>query len=162
MTTPKNELEILFPHNPITLNGEKFNIQPFKFGKWPEVIKKATKIVTIIIETYQNYGEAALEITVDPESNKFKLSPEALQLVLKLLTTGGEEVLDILAISIDRPRQWVNDLDGDEGVQLLAGTYLVNRDFFSERVLPQFLKMSERLLKVKSQATLEDQSPGEK
>jgi hypothetical protein len=136
MTESKDELSILFPFNDIELGGEKINLRPFPFGKWPEVILKAAGTVNIVLGFLQAHGESALDVSFD-EGN-FRVSPQAFELLLRLIRDGGDNLYDILAISARKPRAWVDGLEGEDGLQLLVGTYLVNKDFFVKQVAPLF------------------------
>lgn len=138
MKQEKDELNILFPVNEMDLAGEKINLRPFVFGKWTEVIKKSADIVKIVLDAINKDGEAVLDVSLTKED--FKVSPQAYELLFKLINEGGENIYDILAISARKTREWVNNLEGEDGINLLIGTFAVNKDFFSKRVLPLFPK----------------------
>ncbi|EGO65613.1 DUF6631 family protein [Acetonema longum] len=136
MATEMNELDVLFPNHKVILAGEEIQLRPFPFGAWPEVIAKAAGIVQIVIDAYQEHGRQAFDVSLDQDN--FHMGASTFQLMVRLFSEGGDNLLDILAICANKPRAWVDALDGDDGLTLLAGTLMVNRDFFSRRVLPKF------------------------
>lgn len=132
----KNDLNTLLPYNEIELGGEKMNLRPFLFGKWPEVISKAANIVNIVLDAVRENGDNVLDVSLDV--NNFRVSPAAFDLLLKLISEGGDNLYDILAISARKPRSWVDELEAEDGMKLLVGTFVVNKDFFTNRVAPLF------------------------
>lgn len=134
----KNDMDTLLPFNEMELGGEKINLRPFLFGKWPEVISKAANIVNIVLDAVRENGENAFDVSLDIDN--FRVSPAAFSLLLKLISEGGDNLYDILAISARQPREWVDQLEGEDGIKLLAGTFAVNKDFFTNRVAPLFPK----------------------
>lgn len=151
MKPDKDELAILFPLNNLEVGGEKMNLRPFPFGKWQEVILKAAGIINIVLDTVREHGEAVLDVSLD--LNDFRVSPQAFDMLLKLIAEGGDNLYDILAISARKPRSWVDELEGADGIKLLAGTYLVNKDFFVNQVAPLFPKSLEAETTEKSRET---------
>lgn len=139
MEQEKNEMEILFPFNEVELAGEKINLRPFVFGKWPEVISKAAGIVNIILDAIQKYGDKVLDVSL--KKDNFRISPQAYELLFKLIDEGGNNLYDILAISARKEREWVDNLEGEDGIKLLVGTFVVNKDFFIKKVAPQLQSM---------------------
>lgn len=136
MNKEKSELEILFPNNEIELAGEKMNLRPFVFGKWPIVISKAAGIISIVLDAVHEHGEEVLDVSL--KKDNFRVSPQAYDLFFKLIDQGGDNLYDILAISARKDREWVDNLEGEDGVNLLIGTFLINKDFFLNRVIPMF------------------------
>ncbi len=138
----KSELEMLWPEsNKLTLAGETVSIRPFPFGKWPEILKRTAGLIEIILEDYRKHGDAVFSITT--QGDKFNIAPEAFQTFMRLITEGSGHIFDILAIGAGKPREWVENLDVDEGIVLLASTFMVNKDFFTEHVLPKFRTITE-------------------
>lgn len=152
----QDELNILFPVNEMEVGGEKLNLRPFLFGKWPEVINKAAGIINIVLDAIREGGEAVLDVSLEPED--FRVAPEAFDLFLRLISEGGDNLYDILAISARKPRDWVDELEAEDGIKLLAGTFAVNKDFFTKRVAPMFpKKLKENLTEISPEIL-----PGEK
>jgi hypothetical protein len=154
MEQDTNELAVLFPTNEMTLAGEVINLRPFPFGKWGEVILKATGIVQIVLEEMEKHGNAAFDVSL--KKGNFRVSPEAYELLVRLLDKGPDNIYDILAISARKPREWVDALEGEDGIKLLVGTFMVNKDFFTKSVAPLFPKTPEK------DEPEQTDSPGEK
>ena len=49
---------------------------------------------------------------------------------------NSDTVLELVALLVNKPRDWVDDLGVDELVQLFGAIVEVNLDFFTQRVLP--------------------------
>jgi len=147
MKEKQDELNVLFPVNFDVIGGEKINLRPFMFGKWPEVIAKSVGLVKSFMQVLNENGEEVLDIDISAEglSAKTKL----FSLVTDLITQGGDDIYNILAISARKDRAWVDELEGEDGIKLLLGTIQVNKDFFIERVVPmlkmQKLKMMQKV-----------------
>lgn len=156
MKQEKEELAVLFPFNEMELAGEKINLRPFVFGKWIEVITKATDIVSIVLDAVREQGPEVLDVSLDKEN--FRVPPQAFNLFIRLIDEGSNNLYDILAISARKTPEWVRDLEGEDGFKLLVGTYLVNKDFFSKQVAPLFPKLTES----KDEKTTAKVSPGVK
>lgn len=113
-----NQLEILFPTGKeITIRELVYIIKPFKLGQIPKVLKSINPIINL-------FGQL-----VGQERNK-------LEVITGILTNGGENILELIGLATNQPMEWVNDLELDEGIELLTGILEVNSDFFIKRVLP--------------------------
>jgi hypothetical protein len=64
---------------------------------------------------------------------------------LALLTEHGDAILDALAITARRPREWVEALSLDDAVQLATALFEVNVDFFVQRVVPAIQSAAARI-----------------
>lgn len=60
---------------------------------------------------------------------------------LRMLGEHGDTVLVALAIAIDRPPAWVEQLDAGEALLLITQVIEINADFFTHQVLPQFNRL---------------------
>ncbi|AJQ26918.1 hypothetical protein [Pelosinus fermentans] len=151
MKQEKESLDILFPLNFDDIGGEKINLRPFVFGKWPEVIAKSVSIVKTFLKVLSERGEETLDINLSDAG--IEASADLFTVVSEIVMEGGEELYDILAISARKDRAWVNELEGEDGIKLLIGTIAVNKDFFTKKVAP----MLKTVMKSRKTAEL----PGE-
>ncbi|MDO3524993.1 hypothetical protein Q3P09_24690, partial [Ralstonia pseudosolanacearum] len=54
-----------------------------------------------------------------------------------LFIEHGDDLLQAVAIAVDKPRAWVDALAADEAILLAAKVVEVNADFFTRTVLPR-------------------------
>ena len=44
--------------------------------------------------------------------------------------------MQLMMIGTKKPREWVEDLEMDQGVEVITAVFEVNADFFTQKVLP--------------------------
>jgi len=120
------ELNDLFPEGrrvEVRQRGSKeadvFIIRPFTIGQLPRVLGAIRALL-----------EAG---SVDAEGNVN---------LLDAFTFGAEYAIDLVGIATGMPREYFDNLDLDQGVELLAAVVEVNADFFKQRVQP---RLTEKL-----------------
>lgn len=114
-----NELNLLFPAGKqISIRDENLTIKPFKFGELPKVFKCIEPLTA-----------SMAKMVADRNT-----SPQAIAM---LLSEGGDSVLDLMVIGAKKDRTWIDDLEIDEGVEVLTSIFEVNADFFIQKVLPK-------------------------
>lgn len=120
MTT---ELAKLFPTGQtLTIKDVTVNITPFRLGELPRVFKVVEPITKLVMEVIGSEAHQMESLT-------------------KIMVQGGDNVLDLLAIGTRQPRSWIDTLEMDEGVQLIAAVLEVNASFFVQKVLPLLNKV---------------------
>lgn len=102
---------------PVTLAGETFQIKQFPFG---QVHLVSAKLLPI-------FGAFQMQ-----EGQSIELG--------ELMASGGESLMDVLAMAIDRPREFLDTIDYDEGKELLAAVLKANAAL-AKKALPDLLKM---------------------
>lgn len=107
-----NDLEQLIPQAvEITLAGEAVAIKPLKVGQMPAFLRAITPVM-------QQLGGDGIDW-------------------LSLFGEHGDELLTAVSIAIGKPRAWVDALDADEAILLVAKVIEVNADFFTRTVMPR-------------------------
>lgn len=130
------EIKILFPGKELNLStGEQLIIKPFTFGQLPKALSLASKISFILAEMY-NEG-------------KFEDKKKISQNLMQVLSQGGEDLIQLIALGVDKPREWFDGLPGDDGINVMVAFLEVNIDFFTQRMMPQLLAQVEKLPKPK-------------
>jgi hypothetical protein len=123
------EMNDLFPKTDhVEINGEVLEVKPFKFGQLPVVLKNV-KNVYGVVQHYMEKGEIN--------------SPEAL---IGILAEGGDELMNLLALAVNRDKAIFDDMDMDVGAQLLLKVVEQNMSFFVERILPMVGESSKDLV----------------
>jgi len=113
-----NELEQLFPTGKtISINDENLTIKPFKFGELPKVFKAIGPMTSTLGNLLQNRDASFAAIA-------------------GLITDGGDSIIDLMVVGSRKPREWVEELEMDQGVEVLTAIFEVNADFFIRKVLP--------------------------
>jgi hypothetical protein len=119
MTT---ELDKLFPAGQtLTIKETELTITPFKLGELPNVFKVIDPITKLVLDAIGTTGNQMESLS-------------------KIMVLGGDNVLDLLAVGSRQPRAWIDQLELDEGVQLLTAILEVNASFFVQKVLPLLTK----------------------
>jgi hypothetical protein len=128
-STAQQELNVLFPDDgKMTVAGEEITIRPFKFRQIKALLGLAEKFQGRQLPEAFLDGEGKL---VKPEASKFTFGE-----LVKLVNANKEVVTEAIAIAAGKDNNWVDDLDQDVLIKLLALIYKVNVDFFTTQVLP--------------------------
>lgn len=123
-----NELEVLLPQGKqVKIQNANITITPFKFGELPRVFKAIDPISSSLFKVVANGGNQ-------------------MNVISSIIAEGGDNILDLMAIGSRKPREWVDTLEMDEGVELLAAILEVNVSFFVQKVLPQINNRLEAVL----------------
>lgn len=126
------ELNVLFPAKEITIStGEVIKIAPFTFGQLPQALKLASKIGNLL-GTLVKDGKLA---------DKSKMATS----IMFLISEGGEDLLNLLGLGINKDRAWFDTLQGDDGITLTVAFLEVNLDFFTKKMLPQMISAMNTL-----------------
>jgi hypothetical protein len=116
---PVDELDVLFPQKRTwTVNGEEVIIKEFTFGQLPKAIK-LVKGVGGLFAFYQSQGTL-----------------NTAEAIMHIVSEGGEDLIELLAFNLGKPREWFDGVPSDAGVEILVNFMLVNVSFFTSRVIP--------------------------
>lgn len=123
-----SELSTLFPQGKIITVGEKeFTIKPFKLGQLPSVFKC---LEPISAKLFSAISDQSIN---DPAT------------IVNLVAVGGEHIMELIKIGTSETREWVEDLDLDQAVDLFTTIIEVNADFFIHKVLPKLNQQMDRV-----------------
>ncbi|MFZ6655665.1 hypothetical protein [Undibacterium sp. TJN19] len=103
--------------------GETLEIKHFKIGRLPLVLLAVQPISHMLMN---------------------RVPGERLD-VPSMFVTYSADCLQLLAILANRSREWVDELDPDEAVELFGRLLEVNLDFFIAKVLPKMTGTATRL-----------------
>jgi hypothetical protein len=120
-------IEKIFPVGPqkvtITLvDGaeDTVEVREFTIGQLPRVLQ--------LSKTVYGHVSAMGQISQD----------QVTSLMTDLLSTSGDELFEMIGLSINRDRAWFNLVPIDAAIDLLKAFIEVNLSFFVHRVLPKF------------------------
>lgn len=118
-----DELKVLFPEREIKTSLGAVEVAPFKFGQLPKVLAIASK-----------YFEVFATGEVD---------------IITTILQSGEDALDDLAqlafFCTGKEREWLDQLPGDEALDLFFKVFEVNADFFVRGVRQGADKITARI-----------------
>ncbi len=134
MTAPKTKKtkSLLVTPIEVTANGETLRIRPFAFSQLPEV----TARLLPLFSSLESEGET---INLD-----------------RLIVNGGENLFQVLAMAIEKPREWIDELRGEQGYEeaksLIKAVYEANKGLFTKKLMPDLQALMARMeAKVKAQ-----------
>lgn len=117
------QVALLFPQGKeITIKGELFTVKVMGIGKFPRVIKL---LEPILPERKEGEG---LAISYQD-----------------LFFQHSGVVIQVLALAVNKPLEWFDDVAPDEGLELLMTVAEVNVDFFMKRVAEKFGALPDRI-----------------
>lgn len=102
----------------VDLAGESLEIAPLKVGELPAFIRAIRPF--------------AQHLTEDVDW-------------LTLFGERGDDLVQALALSVRRPREWVAARELDEAIRLAEAVFEVNADFFVQRLVPSFTNTLARV-----------------
>lgn len=102
----------------VSLAGETFQIKEIPWGKHHLVSAKLLPV----------FMSAKIQ-----EGQPFDLTD--------ILVAGGEAIMDVLAIAINRPRSFMDEITYDEGKALLSAVMETNKELFAKKVLPDLMRL---------------------
>lgn len=118
------EIQTLFPGKEVTLtSGEVITIKPFTFGQLPKALKIGQKLGTLLADLYK---QGKFEDRANVSSN-----------LMVIIGEGGEDLIELIGLGINKPRAWFDNLQGDDGITLTIAFLEVNIDFFTKKMMPQ-------------------------
>lgn len=141
------ELSILFPERyDLKLGGELLTVTPFKAGSLPRLIPALSKLAGVLAAIdWKKVGFKKSE-TEDHQGNitgtTLEITPETLQAISQICEEGGETFKELMALAVGKTKEWFDQLDLDEGIELAVMVLWVNQDFFEKRLMAVFDKLS--------------------
>jgi len=113
-----SELNVLIPQGKeLNIRDANLTIKPFKFGELPKVFKAIDPISKALFEALSGGGNQ-------------------IEVITGLVANGGDGIIDLMVIGSKQSREWIEDLELDEGIDLFTAIVEVNASFFVQKVLP--------------------------
>ena len=123
-----NDMETLDPTGKeVRAGGEMIKIKPIKLGQLPQaarLIAPISKQIAAASKAFKTQGGLTVADTA--------------ALFVDLLAQSGDDLLAALGFFIGKPREWLDNIETDEGMALFNAVFEVNADFFINRILPMF------------------------
>ena len=120
-----DDLKVIFAGKEVKVGDEVLKLMPMKFGQLPKALQIVQKLGALFM---QHYNDKTLD------------EPGA---IIEITALGGEDLIELVAFGIGKPREWFDTIEADEGMSLVISFIEVNGDFFIKRVLPSLNKNLE-------------------
>lgn len=127
MTDKNKELEILFPTAEIEVAGEKLEVKEYTLK---QQLQHNAKFVPFI---------NALRATLGNSQEDFSLDD-----LMVCLSANYQNVMELVAISINKPVEFVESLGNQDGEALLIIWWGVNSDFFTRKAVQPLVEKSAK------------------
>ena len=119
----KNELQILFPTAELTIGGEKIEIKEYTLKQH---LQHNAKFVPFI---------ASLRATLGNNQEDFNLDA-----LMMCLSDNYQAVIELVALSINKPTDYIANLNARDGEDLLMAWWCVNSDFFTRKAIAPLME----------------------
>ena len=130
--TENKELEILFPTAELTIAGEKIEVKEYTLK---QQLQHNAKFVPFIVSLRQTLGKSKGDFDLDE--------------LMECLSANYQDVVELVALSISKPAEFIENLNAREGEDLLMAWWCVNSDFFTRKAIaPIMERMATQNLKM--------------
>jgi hypothetical protein len=130
----QGNLETLAPTTREVVVGERtITIRPVTLGKLPKLLATVEPIIGALVGSTSASSPQAGQGAGDPDYLDVNLGELDL---LRLYIAHGQRINDALPIVTDLTPAEVDKLELDKALELFKAMFEVNRDFFTQRVLP--------------------------
>jgi hypothetical protein len=127
MTDKNKELEILFPTAEIEVAGEKLEVKEYTLKQQLQYNAKFMPFIN------------ALRATLGNSQEDFSLDD-----LMVCLSANYQNVMELVAISINKPVEFVENLGNQDGEALLIIWWGVNSDFFTRKAVQPLVEKSAK------------------
>lgn len=103
----------------------KVFVRPLPFKRWPVVSRHIANIIAALPERDIDFSSPGVLAAV----------------IIDLLGAAHDDVMGILTLATDKPAEFFDEIDLDEGVQVIKSVVEVNKDFFVQKVLPLLVEL---------------------
>ena len=121
-----DDLKVLAPQETVSTKLGGVVVKPFKFTQFPRVIE--------ILSGFSS------SINID--------NLEAGDIVNLLMRNQGEDLFELLCMASGKDKEWLDELEADEGIELLMKVVEQNMDFFNKKLIPSIAKFSQTVTSV--------------
>jgi hypothetical protein len=115
-----DDLSILNPGTEIVVKGETLKITPFKFGQFAKVAKLVGIIKPLV----------GKHLSVDQETKQVLID------FPNLIADCGESIFELCIIAIKKPRAYFDDIEGEDGIAIVAAVVEQNKEAFLKKWMP--------------------------
>ncbi len=125
MNITDKELITLVPGVQIkTRFAGEVTITPFKFTQFPKVIN----IIKGLLSSIDNLANVQVN-----------------DIASLMVAEDGDKLFQLLMLSTGKDKDWLDQLDADEGLEILTATIEQNLDFFNRKIIPSIQSLTEKV-----------------
>ncbi|HHT7856348.1 DUF6631 family protein [Pasteurella multocida] len=121
--TENKELQILFPTAELTLAGEKIEVKEYTLK---QQLQHNAKFVPFIASLRETLGKSKDDFNLDE--------------LMTCLSENYQDVVELVALSIGKPTEFIENLNACEGEDLLMAWWCVNSDFFTRKAIAPIIE----------------------
>lgn len=113
------------------------------FGRTYEIRKFTLGPATRALEYIGPLGFLLRSFAEFPRDDKGKLIPSAdmIQTIVSAISISGDSVMGLISVATSEPKEWLDDQDTIEGLEILAAVVEKNLDFFSQANIDKITQM---------------------
>ncbi|AKO44815.1 DUF6631 family protein [[Haemophilus] ducreyi] len=123
MQKEKDELNVLFPHQKLTIAGEEIEVKEYSLI---QQLQHRALFMPFVTDLRTTLSQADTQFGLDP--------------LMSLLAEHYQDVLTMVSLSINKPLEWVQNLTGENAETVLMMWWTVNSDFFTRQALQPMLE----------------------
>jgi len=142
-----DELKVLLGETYTTGSGEIITLGKVPFGK----LHIFSSAVASLLEKVDKLRFSVLGLSNDKNDK---------QIVALLLESAFEEMVQIMGLLLNKPREWFDSLDPSDGIEIAYKLYLKNLDDRAKKNLAALLKTAISQLQTLSKASSQQATPG--
>lgn len=129
-TEVQSDLNTILPFDPtITVNDEVITVKQIKMKQFNQILQLAAPVISVIRDN----------------SKMLKNESDLRSLISQLYLANPQELCKLVGVCVNKPLEWVEDLDLGQMMNLTMKIVEVNLDFFIENLLPSLLGVLSRL-----------------
>lgn len=121
--TENKELQILFPTAELTIGGEKIEVKEYTLK---QQLQHNAKFVPFIASLRKTLGQSQDDFNLDE--------------LMECLSANYQDVVELVALSIGKPSEFIENLNAREGEDLLMAWWCVNSDFFTRKAIAPIIE----------------------
>lgn len=146
------EHSAILPGEPqaVVAQGETFTVSPYKFPQYGKAFKSISRILAVL-NLQERFTDMAKTIMAEQGEDAEISTGELLnglldfETIARVLDEATEEIINLIALAIGKPRDWFDSLDADEGLELTGAVLGVNLSFFIQRIAPTIQSAAKRV-----------------
>lgn len=113
------------------------------FGKTYEIKKFTLGPATRALEYIGPLGFVLQSFASLPRDKKGNLIKDesVIQTIISAISISGDSIMGLISVATSEPREWLDDQDTLQGLEILAAVVEKNLDFFSQENIDRIAKM---------------------
>lgn len=132
------DAEILFPEADLTINGEVITVNEIKFTQGLKIGAQIKPMINALADLFNEEEEPEFED------------------IAAIFAANDQALKQMISLTTGKDLEWIDSLGDSDGQNLMMTVWMVNRDFFTRRVVSK--GMAAHLKSRQNQSALEKSS----